>query len=100
MVGFVCFFSKVGSASDERMLNLLDCALRADTVGTVRRVRELVDSGVEPLSLMSRLATLITEILSGSFRFTEKQRKGFFRKESRKNHLRCNSTCTYVFELS
>ena len=62
------------------MLNLLDCALRADIIGTVRKVRELVDSGVEPLSLMSRLATLIT----GSFGFTEKQRKGFFKKESRK----------------
>lgn len=75
-------FFQVGSASDERMLSLLDSALLADTVSTVRRARELVDSGVEPLSLMSRLATLITDILAGSFKFSESQRKGFFRKQT------------------
>ncbi|MCO5578737.1 hypothetical protein L7F22_032582 [Adiantum nelumboides] len=75
-------YELVGSASDERMLSLLDSALLADTVGTVRRARELVDSGVEPLSLMSRLATLITDILAGSFKFTESQRKGFFKKQT------------------
>lgn len=75
-------YELVGSASDERMLSLLDSALLADTVGTVRRARELVDSGVEPLSLMSRLATLITDILAGSFKFNESQRKGFFKKQT------------------
>lgn len=75
-------YELVGSASDERMLSLLDSALLADTVSTVRRARELVDSGVEPLSLMSRLATLITDILAGSFKFSESQRKGFFRKQT------------------
>ncbi|KAH7430016.1 hypothetical protein KP509_09G078500 [Ceratopteris richardii] len=75
-------YELVGSASDERLLSLLDSALLADTLGTVRRARELVDSGVEPLSLMSRLATLITDILAGSFSFTESQRKGFFKKQT------------------
>eukprot|EP00250_Pteridium_aquilinum_P018179 c23979_g6_i1 orf=218-4453(+) len=75
-------YELVGSASDDRMLSLLDSALLADTVGTVRGARELVDSGVEPLSLMSRLATLITDILAGTFKFTENQRRGFFRKQT------------------
>ncbi|KAH7295142.1 hypothetical protein KP509_27G034600 [Ceratopteris richardii] len=75
-------YELVGSASDEQMLSLLDSALLADTVNTVRGARELVDSGVEPLSLMSRLATLITDIIAGSYNFTESQRKGFFKKQT------------------
>ncbi|MCO5600545.1 hypothetical protein L7F22_054659 [Adiantum nelumboides] len=75
-------YQLVGSVSDERLLGLLNSALMADTISTVRRARELVDSGVEPLSLMSRLAILITDILAGTFKFSEKQRKGFFRKQS------------------
>ncbi|KAI5062254.1 hypothetical protein GOP47_0022793 [Adiantum capillus-veneris] len=72
----------VGCASDDRILSLLDAALIADTVNTVRRARDLIDSGMEPLSLMSRLATVITDILAGSFKFAESQRKGFFRKQA------------------
>ena len=72
---------QVGSASDEKMLSLLDSALQASTVTTVRKARELIDSGLEPLSLMSQLATLITDILAGSFKFTDKQRRGFFQKQ-------------------
>ncbi|MCO5601076.1 hypothetical protein L7F22_055195 [Adiantum nelumboides] len=75
-------YQLVGSVSDDRLLGLLNSALMADTISTVRRARELVDSGVEPLSLMSRLATLITDILAGTFKLLEKQRKGFFRKQS------------------
>ena len=86
---------KVGSASDERMLNLLDCALRADTMSTVRKVRELIDSGIEPLSLMARLATLIADILAGSFKFTEKQRHGFFSKGFFLLHLNLVDLCMF-----
>jgi hypothetical protein len=75
---------QVGLASDDKMLSLLDSALQSDTVTTVRQARELIDSGVDPLSLMSRLAASVTDILGGSFMFTEKQRKGFFRKQPRK----------------
>jgi hypothetical protein len=49
-------------------------------VTTVRKVKELIDSGLEPLSLMSQLAALITDILAGCFKFTDKQRKGFFHR--------------------
>ncbi|KAH7284272.1 hypothetical protein KP509_34G046100 [Ceratopteris richardii] len=74
-------YQLVGSVSDGRVLGLLNSALMADTVSTVQRVRELVDSGVEPLSLMSRLAALITDILAGTFNIPDDQRTGFFRKE-------------------
>ncbi|KAH7292212.1 hypothetical protein KP509_29G056200 [Ceratopteris richardii] len=72
----------VGCASDDKLLSLLDAALVADTVNTVRKARELVDSGMEPLSLMSRLASVIADILGGTFNFTENQRKGFFQRAS------------------
>eukprot|EP00250_Pteridium_aquilinum_P012085 c20500_g1_i3 orf=303-3869(-) len=56
----------VGSVSDEKLLHLLDSALCSDTVSTVQKAKELVDSGVEPLDLMTRLARLITDILVGN----------------------------------
>lgn len=63
---------------------MLDSALLADTVNTVKKARELVDSGVQPLSLMSHMATLIIDILAGSYQFTEEQRRGFFHRQTRK----------------
>ncbi|KAH7415283.1 hypothetical protein KP509_14G036000 [Ceratopteris richardii] len=72
----------VGCASDDRILSLLDAALMADTMNTVREARELVNSGMEPLSVMSRLAAVIADILAGGFNFTENQRKGFFSRQS------------------
>jgi hypothetical protein len=83
---------QVGLASDDKMLSLLDSALQSDTVTTVRQARELIDSGVDPLSLMSRLAASVTDILGGSFTFTEKLRKGFFRKQPRKGF-----SCSFFF---
>ncbi|KAI5060258.1 hypothetical protein GOP47_0024678 [Adiantum capillus-veneris] len=67
-----------GSVSDEKLLGLLDFALRSDTVNTVQRARELIDSGVEPLDLMAQLATLITDILAGSSDLIAKCHDGGF----------------------
>ena len=50
------------------MLRLLSAALRGESVATVEGVRELVDSGVEPLSLISTFATLLTHIIAGAGR--------------------------------
>ncbi|KAI5058033.1 hypothetical protein GOP47_0026203 [Adiantum capillus-veneris] len=72
----------VGSASEGQMLRLLDSALRGDTFNTVSKARELVDAGVQPLSLMCQMATLIIDVLAGSYRFTEEQREGFFRRRT------------------
>ncbi|KAI7731208.1 hypothetical protein M8C21_030808, partial [Ambrosia artemisiifolia] len=56
----------VGLISDDKLVDLLDLALSADTVNTVKHLREIMESGVEPLALMSQLATVITDILAVS----------------------------------
>ncbi|KAI5055183.1 hypothetical protein GOP47_0030328 [Adiantum capillus-veneris] len=55
----------VGLISDEKLAKLLEWALSADTVNTVNTIRELMETGVEPLALTSQLAVLITDILAG-----------------------------------
>lgn len=74
---------QVGLVSDEKLVDLLDTALSADTVRTVKRLREIMETGVEPLALMSQLAAVITDILAGSYIFTqERLRRRFFRKQN------------------
>ncbi|KAL8229718.1 hypothetical protein R6Q57_014618 [Mikania cordata] len=52
-----------------------------DTVNTVKHLREIMESGVEPLALMSQLATVVTDILAGSYSFNrERSRRKFFRQ--------------------
>ncbi|XP_073109087.1 protein STICHEL-like 3 isoform X3 [Elaeis guineensis] len=71
----------VGLVSDEKLVDLLDLALSADTVNTVKSLREIMETGAEPLALMSQLATIITDILAGSYVFTqERLRRKFFRQ--------------------
>lgn len=73
----------VGLISDEKLVDLLDLALSADTVNTVKHLRDIMESGVEPLALMSQLATVITDILAGSYDFTkERPRRKFFRRQA------------------
>lgn len=68
----------VGLVSDEKLVDLLDLALSADTVNTVKNLRMIMETGVEPLALMSQLATVITDILAGSYDFAKDQRKRKF----------------------
>lgn len=71
----------VGLVSDEKLVDLLDLALSADTVNTVKNLRQIMNTGAEPLALMSQLATIITDILAGSYVFTqERLRRKFFRR--------------------
>ncbi|RRT61219.1 hypothetical protein B296_00044391 [Ensete ventricosum] len=73
---------QVGLVSDEKLVDLLDLALSADTVNTVKSLREIMETGVDPLALMSQLATTITDILAGSYVFTrERLRRKFFRQQ-------------------
>ena len=51
--------------SDDELIELLDLALSSDTTNTVRRARELMGSSIDPLQLVSQLANLIMDILSG-----------------------------------
>ncbi|KAJ0078129.1 hypothetical protein Patl1_36655 [Pistacia atlantica] len=57
----------VGVVSDEKLLELLELAMSSDTAETVKRARELMDSGVDPMVLMSQLASLIMDIIAGTY---------------------------------
>ncbi|KAI4296131.1 hypothetical protein L6164_036115 [Bauhinia variegata] len=57
----------IGVVSDEKLLELLELAMSSDTAETVKRARELMDSGVDPIVLMSQLASLIMDIIAGSY---------------------------------
>ncbi|KAF6149387.1 hypothetical protein GIB67_016925 [Kingdonia uniflora] len=56
----------VGLVPHSKLLDLLRTAITSDTIKTVRTTRELIASGVQPQSLVSQLASLVTEILSGA----------------------------------
>ncbi|KAF5738274.1 protein STICHEL-like 3 isoform X1 [Tripterygium wilfordii] len=72
----------VGLISDEKLVDLLDLAFSADTVHTVKNLRVVMETGVEPVALMSQLATVITDILAGSYDFTkERHKRKFFRRQ-------------------
>ncbi|KAI5064323.1 hypothetical protein GOP47_0020993 [Adiantum capillus-veneris] len=78
----------MGLIPDNKLVDLLDFALSADTINTVRSLKELMVSGAEPLNLMSQLACLITSILAGGFQIpTEMQRCKFFRQELTKEDM-------------
>ncbi|XP_009416429.2 protein STICHEL-like 4 isoform X2 [Musa acuminata AAA Group] len=73
----------VGLVSDEKLVDLLDLSLSADTVNTVKSLREIMETGVDPLALMSQLATIITDILAGSYVFTQDRLcRKFFRRQT------------------
>lgn len=75
-------FFQVGLISDEKLVDLLDLALSADTVNTVKNLRIIMETGLEPLALMSQLATVITDILAGSYDFSKDQcKRKFFRRQ-------------------
>ncbi|KZV51077.1 protein STICHEL-like 3 [Dorcoceras hygrometricum] len=79
----VCLVQElIGLISDEKLVDLLDIALSADTVNTVKNLRRIMESGVEPLALMSQLATLILDILAGSHDFLKgRPNRKFFRRQ-------------------
>ncbi|XP_073025363.1 LOW QUALITY PROTEIN: protein STICHEL [Primulina eburnea] len=57
----------VGVVSDEKLLELLELAMSSNATETVIRARELMDSGVDPIALMSQMATLIVDIIAGTY---------------------------------
>ncbi|XP_008781968.1 protein STICHEL [Phoenix dactylifera] len=63
----------VGVVSDEKLLDLLEIAMSSNTAETVERSRELMDSGVDPMALMSQLAGLIMDIIAGTYRLANSQ---------------------------
>ncbi|MBA0628186.1 hypothetical protein Godav_022952 [Gossypium davidsonii] len=65
------FHFQVGVVSDEKLLELLELAMSSDTAETVKRARELMDSGVDPMVLMSQLASLIMDIIAGTYNIVD-----------------------------
>lgn len=45
--------------------------MSSDTAETVKRARELMDSGVDPMVLMSQLASLIMDIIAGTYNIVD-----------------------------
>lgn len=81
--------------SDDKLVNLLDLALSADTANTVKALRDITETGVEPLSLMSQLATIITDILAGTYTFTQERiRRKFFKRPTCKQQY---SFCLFIY---
>ncbi|KAL8109471.1 protein STICHEL-like [Apium graveolens] len=68
----------VGVVSDEKLLELLELAMSSETVETVKRARELMDSGVDPMLLMSQLATLIVDIIAGTYHIVDSKYEDSF----------------------
>lgn len=61
----------MGVVSDEKLLELLELAMSSDTAETVKRAREMMDSGIDPMLLMSQLATLIMDIIAGTYHIVD-----------------------------
>ncbi|XP_057808307.1 protein STICHEL-like [Salvia miltiorrhiza] len=57
----------MGVVSEDKLLELLELAMSSNATETVRRARELMDSGVDPLVLISQLVTLIVDIIAGTY---------------------------------
>ncbi|OAY46617.1 protein STICHEL [Manihot esculenta] len=57
----------VGVVPDEKLLELLKLSMSSDTAETVKRARNLMDSGVDPMVLVSQLASLIMDIIAGTY---------------------------------
>ncbi|XP_010496095.1 PREDICTED: protein STICHEL-like 1 [Camelina sativa] len=58
----------VGVVSDDNLLELLELALSSDTAETVKKARELLDVGADPILMMSQLASLIMDIIAGAYK--------------------------------
>lgn len=67
---------QVGVVPGEKLLELLEIAMSSDTAETVKRSRELIDSGIDPIALMSQLAGLIMDRIAGTYRMTKSNSGG------------------------
>ncbi|GFP95061.1 protein stichel [Phtheirospermum japonicum] len=68
----------IGVVSDEKLLELLELAMSSNATETVKRARELMDSGVDPILLMSQMATIIVDIIAGTYPSGDGKRDSFF----------------------
>lgn len=61
----------MGVVPDEKLLELLELAMSSDTAETLKRARELMNSGIDPMLLMSQLAALIMDIIAGTYNIVD-----------------------------
>lgn len=67
--------------------------MSSDTAETVKRTRELMDSGVDPMALTSQLAGLIMDIIAGTYHLVNsKCSSSFFAGRSCKYCMLSNYT--------
>ncbi|KAL8545216.1 hypothetical protein ACS0TY_005417 [Phlomoides rotata] len=57
----------IGVVSDEKLLDLLELAMSSNATETIIRARELMDSGADPIALISQFVTLIVDIIAGNY---------------------------------
>lgn len=68
MINFhLMYLMQMGVVSEDKLLELLELAMSSNATETVRRARELMDSGVDPLVLISQLVTIIVDIIAGTY---------------------------------
>lgn len=84
-----------GFVSNDELLNLLHLALSCDASNTVKKARELLGSRIDPLQLVSQLANLIMDILSGKCPdgISEVRRK-LFATNNCMFHFTCLQVCS------
>ncbi|KAM0937197.1 putative DNA-directed DNA polymerase [Dioscorea sansibarensis] len=54
----------LGLAPDDKLTQLLEATLSGDMIEAVRHIRELIACGIEPRTVVSQLASLVTETLA------------------------------------
>lgn len=82
----------MGVVSEDKLLELLELAMSSNATETVRRSREVMDSGVDPLVLISQLVTLIVDIIAGTHLSVDaKHNDSFFGGRTRKSI--CVNSC-------
>lgn len=94
------YLHQVGVVSDEKLLELLELAMSSETAETVKRARELMDSGVDPMVLMSQLAGLIMDIIAGSYTvIDDKPDASFFGGRSCKCNICFDLITLFIFVI-
>ncbi|CAI9261327.1 unnamed protein product [Lactuca saligna] len=68
----------VGVVSDQNLLELLELAMSSNTTETVKRAKELMELGVYHMVLMLQMATLIMDIVAGTYQVIEASADSLF----------------------
>ena len=86
----------MGVVSDEKLLELLELAMSSDNAETVKRARELMDLGVDPTALMTQLASLIMDIIAGTYNGVDTKRSSFFGGTNSESSATFISLCQFT----